>query len=91
MEKKSTFLPYRVKKDYPTLEVDTFKVTLLLFYLASLDNKSRIHDFKSPLLDVETTIVISHNDINGMSHLKVVGDLLCLPNQIQGGGWLGTL
>ena len=26
-----------------------------------------------------------------MSHLKVVGDLLCLPNQIQGGGWLGTL
>ena len=31
MEKKSTtFLPYRVKKDYATFEVDTFKVILLL-------------------------------------------------------------
>ena len=28
--KKSTFLPYRIKKDYPTFEVDTFKVMLLL-------------------------------------------------------------
>ena len=35
MEKKSTkvdfsVLPYRVKKDYPTFEVNTFKVMLLL-------------------------------------------------------------
>ena len=40
MEKKSTFLPY-VKKNHSTLEVDTFKVMLLLSYLASLDNKPR--------------------------------------------------
>ena len=41
MEKKSTFLPYHVKKNHSTLEVDTFKVILLLSYLASLDNKPR--------------------------------------------------
>ena len=34
MEKKSTFLPYRVKKHHSTLEMDTFKVM-------SLDNKPR--------------------------------------------------
>ena len=37
----STFLPYHVKKSHSTLEVDTFKVMLLLSYLASLDNKPR--------------------------------------------------
>ena len=41
MEKKSTFLPYHVKKHHSTLEMDTFKIMLLLSYLASLDNKSR--------------------------------------------------
>ena len=40
-EKKSTFLPYHVKKNHSTLEVDTFKVMLLLSYLASLNNKPR--------------------------------------------------
>ena len=34
---KSTFLPYHVKKLYSTLEMDTFKIMLLLSYLASLD------------------------------------------------------
>ena len=41
--KKSTFLPYRVKKHHPTLEMDTFKDMLLLSYLA--------HDFKSPYIN----------------------------------------
>ena len=41
MEKKSAFLPYHVKMNHSTLEVDTFKVMLLLSYLASLDNKPR--------------------------------------------------
>ena len=44
MEKKSTkvdFSPYHVKKHHSTLEMDTFKVMLLLSYLASLDNKPR--------------------------------------------------
>ena len=35
----STFFPYRVKKYHSTLEMDTFKVMLILPYLASLDNK----------------------------------------------------
>ena len=39
MEKKSTFLPYHVKKHHSTLEMDTFKVMLLLSYLAYLENK----------------------------------------------------
>ena len=39
--KKSTFLPYHVKKNHSTLEVDTFKVILLLSYLASVDYKRR--------------------------------------------------
>ena len=38
---KSTFRPYRVKKHHSTLEMDTFKIMLLLSYLASLDNKPR--------------------------------------------------
>ena len=38
---KSTFLPYHVKKHHSTLEMNTFKVILLLSYLASLDNKTR--------------------------------------------------
>ena len=38
---KSTFLPYHEKKHYSTLEMDTFKILLLLYYLASLDNKPR--------------------------------------------------
>ena len=38
---KSTFLPYHVKKHHSTLEMDTFKIMLLLSYLASLDNKPR--------------------------------------------------
>ena len=33
---KSTFLPYHVKKHHSTLEMDTFKIMLLLSYLASL-------------------------------------------------------
>ena len=44
MEKKSTkvyFSPISCKKSYPNLEVDTFKVMLLLFQLASLDKKAR--------------------------------------------------
>ena len=40
-EKKSTFLPYRVKKHHSTLEIDTFKGMLLLSYLTSLNNKPR--------------------------------------------------
>ena len=47
-EKRATFFPYRVKKQYSTLEMDTFKVMLLLSYLA--------HDFISPYLDIEITI-----------------------------------
>ena len=47
---KLTFLPYHVKKNHSTLELDTFKVMLLLSYLA--------HDFKSPLLDIEITISV---------------------------------
>ena len=39
--RKSTFLPYHVKKHHSTLEMDTFKIMLLLSYLASLDNKPR--------------------------------------------------
>ena len=31
---KSTFLPYHVKKHHSTLEMDTFKIMLLLYYLA---------------------------------------------------------
>ena len=38
----------RVKKHHSTLEMDAFKVMLLLSYLA--------HDFKCPLLDIEITI-----------------------------------
>ena len=38
---KSTFPPYRVKKHHSKLEMDTFKVMLLLSYIASLDNKPR--------------------------------------------------
>ena len=41
MEKKSTFLSYCVKNHHSTLEMDTFKIMLLLGYLASLDNKPR--------------------------------------------------
>ena len=44
MEKKSTkstFLPYHVKKRHSTLEMGTFKVKLVLSYLASFDNKYR--------------------------------------------------
>ena len=51
---KSTFLPYHVKKNHSALEVDTFKVLLLLSYLASLDNKP--HSCKSIFLDIEITI-----------------------------------
>ena len=40
MEKKSTFLPYHVKKHHSTLEMDTFKIILLLSYLISLDKKT---------------------------------------------------
>ena len=39
------------------LTVDTFKVMSLLSYLASLDN-NLAHAFKSPLFDIEITIVI---------------------------------
>ena len=44
MEKKSTkvdFSPISCKKHNSTLEMDTFKIMLLLSYLASLDNKPR--------------------------------------------------
>ena len=40
--------PYRIKKPHSTLEMDIFKVMLLLSYL--------VHDFKSPFLDIEITI-----------------------------------
>ena len=41
-KKKSTFLPYHVKKNHSTLNVNTFKVMLLLsYYIASLNNKLR--------------------------------------------------
>ena len=42
MEKKSTkvdFSPISCQKHHSTLKMDTFKVMLLLSYLASLDNK----------------------------------------------------
>ena len=39
MEKKSSFLPYRVKKHYSAPEMDTFKDMLPLFYLASLNSR----------------------------------------------------
>ena len=42
---KSSFLPYRGKDHHSILEMDTFKVMLLLSYLA--------HDFKSPFRDIE--------------------------------------
>ena len=44
MEKKSTkvdFSPISCKKHHSTLEMDTFKIMLLLSYLGSLDYKSR--------------------------------------------------
>ena len=44
MEKKSTkvdFSPISRKKHHSPLEMDTFKIMLLLSYLASLDNKPR--------------------------------------------------
>ena len=44
---KSTFLPYHVKKHHSTLEMDTFKIMLLLSYLASLDNTPRTWFYKS--------------------------------------------
>ena len=37
--KKSTFLPYCVKKHHSTLKMDTFKGMLLLSYLTLLENK----------------------------------------------------
>ena len=44
--------------NFSTLEMDTFKVVLPLSYLASLDYKPNLaHDFKSPFLDIEITIV----------------------------------
>ena len=39
MGKKSTFHPYRVKKHHSTLKIGTFKLMLLLSYLALLDDK----------------------------------------------------
>merc|ERR1711993_137419 len=54
---KSTFLPYHVKKHHSTLEMDTFKIMLLLSYLA--------HDFKSPFLDIEINIVLK---ISALQH-----------------------
>ena len=45
MEKKSTkvdFSPTSCKNNHSTLKMDTFKVMLLLFFLALLDKKHRI-------------------------------------------------
>ena len=50
-------LPYHVKKYNSTLEMDTFKIMLLLSSLASLDNKPRTW-FRSPFLDIEITIFV---------------------------------
>ena len=55
-KRKSTFLPYRVKKYHSILEMDTFKVMLLIFYLVSL-NKNLAYDFNSPFHDIETTVM----------------------------------
>ena len=44
----------RVKKHHSTLEMDTYKVMLLLFSLNSIKNLA--HELKSPFLDIETTI-----------------------------------
>ena len=52
MEKKSTFLPYYVKMNHSTLDVDTFKVMLLL-YISLHSRINLAHEFKRPLLDIE--------------------------------------
>ena len=58
MGEKSTFHPYCVKKNYSTHKMETFKVMLLIFYLASLDQRPRTYvEFKSLFLDIEITIV----------------------------------
>ena len=52
---KSTFFPWHVKKSYPNLEVDTFEIMLLLFFKSLRVVKKLVHDFKSPLLELEKT------------------------------------
>ena len=60
MEKYSTFL------QKSSIEMDTFNVMLLLFiWLHSL--KNLVHDFKSPFLDIEITVLFSH--LNHISDL----------------------
>ena len=55
MEKKSTFSPYHVKKHPSTLEMDRNSCCFFLISLRSITNLA--HDFKSPFLDIEITIV----------------------------------
>ena len=54
MEKKSIFLPFRVKKHYSTLEMDTFKV-MMLFFIPLCSIKNLVHDFKRSFFDIEIT------------------------------------
>ena len=56
-----------VKKLYSTLKIDTFKVMLLFFHLASLD-KIKLAHVKSPFLDIEITI----GKIKGMTNTVVI-------------------
>ena len=63
MEKKSTFLPYRLKKTIPHSKWTLLKPCY--FFLNSLRSiRKLVHDFKSPLLDVETTISMKQNLFN---------------------------
>ena len=53
--KKTTLLPYRVKKHHSTLEMDNFKACY--FFLISLRLIINLaHPFKSPFLDIKITI-----------------------------------
>ena len=53
---KSTFLPYHVKKNHSTLEVDTFLKSCCFFLISLRSIINLAHDFKSPLLDIEIII-----------------------------------
>ena len=59
---KSTFLPYRQKKTIPHSKWTLLKSCY--FYLNSLRSiRKLVHDFKSSLLDVETTISYSKGNL----------------------------
>ena len=75
-----------------TLEMGTYKVMLLLSYLASLDNNLKsgasfivnklnvAHDFKSPFLDIEITSVL---DLSILKSYKYSLDFLPINPKIQ--------